>query len=129
MATVDNTVGETPRYLPTGTFNVIKTYEASSLAQNDIVQMIDIDAGVTVVDVQLAYDAMGGSTTLSIGDGDSATTFAAATASTSAGRLRATGLAKTYASGGTLQFTMGGGAGTGTVQMIATCTAATVDLA
>lgn len=115
-------------------------YEASSLASGDVVEMFALPNGARIIGGDLFWDALGASTTLAVGHAaytNSAGTavaadadeFKAAAASTSAG----TGaVASTMALGansevdldGELQdneyvvtVTMGGAAGTGTIQL------------
>ena len=42
-------------------------YEASSLASGDVIQMFNLPNGSRIVSGRLAHDALGGSTTLSVG--------------------------------------------------------------
>jgi len=43
------------------------TYEASSLASGDVIEMFNLPNGARIVGGSLAYDALGASTTLSVG--------------------------------------------------------------
>jgi hypothetical protein len=112
------------------------TYEASSLASGDVIEMFILPDGARVLHGQLAHDAMGASTTLSVGHGAynnadgtavaaDADEFKAAAASTSAQKVD---VAATLAlgsgtevdaddSGYPVTVTMGGAAGTGTVEL------------
>lgn len=61
-------------------------HTVASDAQNDTVNLCVIPAYAKVVDLCVANEALGASTTLSIGDAGSATRYLAATAVTSAGK-------------------------------------------
>jgi len=71
-------------------------YEASSLASGDVIQMFNLPNGARIISGRLAHDALGSSTTLSVG-------YAA--------HNNAAGTAVT------VSVTMGGAAGTGTIQL------------
>ena len=43
------------------------TYEASSLASGDVIEMFTLPDGARILQGQLAHDALGSSTTLSVG--------------------------------------------------------------
>ncbi len=111
-------------------------YEASSLASGDVVQMFNLPNGARIVSGRLAHDALNSSTTLSVGY--AAHTNAAGTAvSLSAAAYKAAGssasataanVANTIALGENslvdadkdglpVSVTMGGAAGTGTIQL------------
>ena len=62
-----------------------KSYEAAALAQNEIVEMIDVLPGEVVYDVIVDFDALGSTTSISVGDGGSAARFIGTTVTTSAG--------------------------------------------
>lgn len=110
------------------------TYEASALASGDVIEMFALPNGARILQGQLAHDAMGSSTTLSVGFAAhtnsagtavsaSAAAYKAAAASTSA---QIVDIAATLAllngeevdaneDGKVVTVTMGGAAGTGTV--------------
>ena len=112
------------------------TYEASSLASGDVIEMFTLPDGARILQGLLAHDALGSSTTLSVGfaahtkaDGTavsaSAAAYKAAAASTSA---QTVSVAITLATltgeevdadenGKTVTVTMGGAAGTGTIAL------------
>lgn len=116
------------------------TYEASSLASGDVVEMFALPNGARVIGGTLYWDALGASTTLAVGHAaytNSAGTavaadadeFKAAAASTSAG---SGAVASTLALGANSEVdldgdlagneyvvtvTMGGAAGTGTIEL------------
>lgn len=112
------------------------TYEASSLASGDVINMFTLPDGARILQGSLAHDAMGSSTTLSVGYAAhtnaagtavsaSAAAYKAAAASTSA---QIVDVANTLAllngeevdanqDGKTVTVTMGGAAGTGTVAL------------
>ena len=111
-------------------------YEAASLASGDVVQMFNLPNGARIVSGRLAHDALNSSTTLSVGYAAhtnaagtavslSAAAYKAAAASTSATAVNA---ANTIALGENsvvdankdglpVSVTMGGAAGTGTIQL------------
>ena len=110
------------------------TYEASSLASGDVIEMFALPNGARILQGQLAHDAMGSSTTLSVGFAAhtnsagtavsaSAAAYKAAAASTSA---QIVDIVATLAllngeevdaneDGKVVTVTMGGAAGTGTI--------------
>jgi hypothetical protein len=110
------------------------TYEASSLASGDVIEMFALPNGARILQGQLAHDALGASTTLSVGYAAhtnsagtavsaSAAAYKAAAASTSA---QIVDIAATLAllngeevdaneDGKVVTVTMGGAAGTGTI--------------
>lgn len=110
------------------------TYEASSLASGDVIEMFALPNGARILQGQLAHDALGSSTTLSVGYAAhtnsagtavsaSAAAYKAAAASTSA---QIVDIAATLAllngeevdaneDGKVVTVTMGGAAGTGTI--------------
>ena len=111
-------------------------YEASSLASGDVINMFTLPDGARILHGQLAHDALGSSTTLSVGHAAyvnaagttvalDADEFKAAAASTSAQKVD---VAATLALGSgteidanedgyTVTVTMGGAAGTGTIEL------------
>lgn len=112
------------------------TYEASSLASGDVVEMFILPDGARLINGWLANDALGTSTTLSVGYGAHTTAAGAAVSLSAAAYLAATSTssaAKTSilatlalgsgtevnanASGMPVTVTMGGAAGTGTIEL------------
>ncbi len=112
------------------------TYEASSLASGDVIEMFIMPDGARLLEGSLAHDAMGSSTTLSVGYAAhtnaagtavsaAAAAYKAAAASTSAQKVDI--LATLALGSGTeldanedgvpVTVTMGGAAGTGTVEL------------
>jgi hypothetical protein len=112
------------------------TYEASSLANGDVIEMFILPDGARVLEGSLAHDALGGSTTLSVGYAAhtnaagtavsaAAAAYKAAAASTSAQKVD---IMATLALGSGTELdanedgvpvtvTMGGAAGTGTIEL------------
>ena len=112
------------------------TYEASALASGDVIEMFVLPNGARLLEGSLAHDALGASTTLSVGhaaysnaDGTAvsaaAAAYKAAAASTSAQKVD---ILATLALGSgteldadgdgvTVTVTMGGAAGTGTIEV------------
>ena len=80
-------------------------YEASSLASGDVIQMFNLPNGARIISGRLAHDALGSSTTLSVG-------YAANTIA-----LGETSLVDANKDGLPVSVTMGGAAGTGTIQL------------
>lgn len=112
------------------------TYEASALASGDVIEMFVLPDGARLLEGSLAHDALGASTTLSVGYGAhtnaagtavsaSAAAYKAAAASTSAQKVDV--LATLALGSGTevdanedglpVTVTMGGAAGTGTIEL------------
>tara|TARA_Y100001937_G_scaffold39388_1_gene55981 strand:- start:20 stop:481 length:462 start_codon:yes stop_codon:yes gene_type:complete len=111
-------------------------YEASSLASGDVIEMFILPDGARLLEGSLAHDALGSSTTLSVGTAAhtnaagtavsaSAAAFKAAAASTSAQKvdiLATLALGSgtetdTDGNGVAVTVTMGGAAGTGTIEL------------
>lgn len=112
------------------------TYEASSLASGDVIEMFILPDGARLLEGSLAHDALGASTTLSVGYAAhtnaagtavsaSAAAYKAAAASTSAQKVD---ILATLALGSgsevdanedgmAVTVTMGGAAGTGTIEV------------
>lgn len=112
------------------------TYEASALASGDVIEMFILPDGARILQGSIAHDALGSSTTLSVGYGAhtnaagtavsaSAAAYKAAAASSSAGKADI--LATLALGSGTeldanedgvpVTVTMGGAAGTGTIEL------------
>ena len=96
-------------------------YEASSLASGDVIQMFNLPNGARIISGRLAHDALGSSTTLSVGYA----AHKAAAASTSATAVNAANTiplgenshVDANKDGLPVSVTMGGAAGTGTIQL------------
>jgi hypothetical protein len=112
------------------------TYEASSLASGDVIELFVLPDGARLLEGSLAHDALGASTTLSVGYGAhtnaagtavsaSAAAYKAAAASTSAQKvdilatlaLGSGSEVDADANGMPVTATMGGAAGTGTIEV------------
>jgi hypothetical protein len=112
------------------------TYEASSLASGDVIEMFTLPDGARLLEGSLAHDALGGSTTLSVGyaahtnsAGNAVSAapaaYKAAAASTAAQKvdiLATLALGSgtetdTNEDGVVITATMGGAAGTGTIEV------------
>ena len=112
------------------------TYEASSLASGDVIEMFIMPDGARLLEGSLAHDAMGSGTTLSVGYAAhtnaagtavsaAAAAYKAAAASTSAQKIDV--IATLALGSGTeldanedgvpVTVTMGGAAGTGTIEL------------
>lgn len=111
-------------------------YEASALASGDVIEMFNIPNGARLIEGSLAHDALGGSTTLSVGyaahTDSSGSAVAAAPAAYKAAAASTAGqkvdiLATLALGSGTVvdadkdglpvSVTMGGAAGTGTIEV------------
>lgn len=111
-------------------------YEASALASGDVIEMFNIPNGARLIEGSLAHDALGGSTTLSVGYAahtDSSGSAVAAAAAAYKAAAASTGAQKvdilaTLALGSgsvvdadkdglPVSVTMGGAAGTGTIEV------------
>jgi hypothetical protein len=112
------------------------TYEASALASGDVIEMFVLPDGARLLTGTLAHDALGASTTLSVGYAAhtnaagtavsaSAAAYKAAAASTSAAKndilatlaLGSGSETDTDENGVAITVTMGGAAGTGTIEL------------
>ena len=111
------------------------TYEASSLASGDVIEMFALPDGARIISGFLAHDAMGGSTTLSVGfaahknaAGTDVSASAAAYKAAASTSAQIVDVAATLAllngeevdaneDGKTITVTMGGAAGTGTIAL------------
>lgn len=112
------------------------TYEASALASGDVIEMFILPDGARILQGSIAHDALGASTTLSVGYAAhtnaagtavsaAAAAYKAAAASSSAGKADI--LATLALGSGTeldanedgvpVTVTMGGAAGTGTIEL------------
>ena len=63
------------------------SYEASSLASGSDISVARLPKGAKVYDVIVHFDGLGASSTVSVGDGDDADRFIAATSTASAGQM------------------------------------------
>ena len=63
------------------------TYEASSLASGSDISVARLPAGAVVYDIIVHFDALGGSSTISVGDSGAAARYIAATSTASAGQM------------------------------------------
>lgn len=112
------------------------TYEASSLASGDVIEMFVLPSGARLITGWLANDALGASTTVSVGYAAHTSSAGAAVSASAAAYLAATSTssaAKTAIlatlalgsgsvvnaneNGMTVTATMGGAAGTGTIEV------------
>jgi len=105
---------------------MIDEYEASSLAAGSYILVgKKLQSGARILDILLAFDALGGSTTLSVGDEGSDQRYLVSAATTSAGMLSMTedstigGLhyEVTGTTDNVVRIAMGGAAGTGTIKI------------
>ena len=98
------------------------TYEASSLASGSDISVARLPKGAKVYDIVVHFDALGGSSTVSVGDSDAAARYIAATSTASAGQMS---MSQEGAIGGVgyeqtaetdILLTTGGAAITGTIK-------------
>lgn len=131
MATVLGTRMQQPaRGQEKGEFVDLTFYTLASTASGTIINLCPIAAGTTVVGVTLVNAALGGSTTVSVGDtANSSTYYHSSVSTSSATRTTTTGLPVTYAADDTLFATLSGATGTGVVGIIVAMTRESVVLA
>ena len=105
------------------------SYEASSLASGDVIEMFALPHGARIISGVLAHDALGSSTTLSVGHAAYVNEYKAAAASTSAqivdiaatlalGAFSEVSLDSSKGNEFVVTATMGGAAGTGTIHVM-----------
>ena len=131
MATINNTTNTVARVQEKGTFTLTATYEAAAVPDGDVVQMVKIASGVTVVGGHVVFDALGGSTSIKAGDGDDDDYYLASVSSSSAAFKpfqAATFFPKQYTADDTVDVIVTGATGTGTITLVLQCTAEPVDL-
>ena len=63
------------------------SYEASSLASGSDISVAKLPAGAIVYDIVVHFDALGGSSTISVGDSGAAARYITATSVSSAGQM------------------------------------------
>ena len=104
---------------------LVDTYEASALGSGSTIAMgKDLKAGDRIVGGYLAFDALGGSSTLSLGDANTADLYISATSSASAGNATTFNVdgidyvIGTNDDDETILVTTGGAAITGTLKMV-----------
>ena len=98
------------------------TYEASSLASGSDISVARLPKGAKVYDIVVHFDALGGSTTISVGDSGAAARYIAATATSSAGQMSMSqegaidGVGYENTAETDVLLTTGGGSITGTIK-------------
>ena len=98
------------------------TYEASSLASGSDISVARLPKGAKVYDIVVHFDALGGSTTISVGDSGAAARYIAATATSSAGQMSMSqegaidGVGYENTTETDVLLTTGGGSITGTIK-------------
>lgn len=132
--------GVPAKYNEKGAFTVVSTYAvpaASTVYGGDTIQMMKVQAGVTVTDAFMVFEDMSGDSdvTFAVGDGSETARFIAATdVDQAAGSARMTKFPFTYTADDTIDILIGG-AGTSVltnakkVTLVVTMTADSVDLA
>ena len=122
--------GVPARYQEKGVFCDVATYECSSTAADSILNMVNVAAGVTVLDCKIIFDALG-TVTVDVGDGDLVDRFMDGVSVSSAGVSYSTNevaFPRTYTTADTIDIKILGNAATGTITLIAYMTAEAVDL-
>ena len=100
------------------------TYEASSLASGSDISVARLPKGAKVYDIVVHFDALGGSTTISVGDSGAAARYIAATATSSAGQMSMSqegaidGVGYENTAETDVLLTTGGGSITGTIKCV-----------
>ena len=98
------------------------TYEASSLASGSDISVARLPKGAKVYDIVVHFDALGGSTTISVGDSGAAARYIAATSTSSAGQMSMSqegaidGVGYENTAETDVLLTTGGGSITGTIK-------------
>ena len=100
------------------------TYEASSLASGSDISVARLPKGAKVYDIVVHFDALGGSTTISVGDSGAAARYIAATSTSSAGQMSMSqegaidGVGYENTAETDVLLTTGGGSITGTIKVV-----------
>ena len=100
------------------------TYEASSLASGSDISIARLPKGAKVYDIVVHFDALGGSTTISVGDSGAAARYIAATSTSSAGQMSMSqegaidGVGYENTAETDVLLTTGGGSITGTIKCV-----------
>ncbi len=100
------------------------TYEASSLASGSDISIARLPKGAKVYDIVVHFDALGGSTTISVGDSGAAARYIAATSTSSAGQMSMSqegaidGVGYENTAETDVLLTTGGGSITGTIKVV-----------
>ena len=110
------------------TYCIMDQYEATTLADESTIAIADLPENAKIIDILVHHDALGSSTTLSIGDTNTAALYSAAEDTSSAGTVGITKIAGIqYQCGSTagdniILLTVGGAAITGTIKVNITYT-------
>lgn len=119
MATLTaSRMGYPARMQEKGVFCEVSSITLAAAQIADIVNLCKVPAGATVIAVELVNAALGGGSTVSIGDGASATYYLNAQSTAAAARTASIALRKAYAADDTLKATIGGAAATGVLQVV-----------
>ena len=100
------------------------TYEASSLASGSDISVARLPKGAKVYDIVVHFDALGGATTISVGDSGAAARYIAATSTSSAGQMSMSqegaidGVGYENTAETDVLLTTGGGSITGTIKCV-----------
>ena len=104
------------------------SYEAVAGQIADVIEICRLPADQTIVDIKIYFDALGGGSTLAIGDANTADLYISATSTASAGSASLDNIAgQSYVTGTndddtTIIATIAGGAITGTIKSVVTYT-------
>lgn len=131
MATLNATrAGAPARTIEKGVFSEVSGYTAAAAQVADKIVFCNVAAGTTVQNIIMTNAALGGSTTLAIGDSVNGNAYwLAATSTAAVASTLSTGLAYTFAVDATIYAILAGAAATGAVQLIVNGTRDTVTLA
>lgn len=118
MATLTSTACQTsasgfflnpPKYIQNGVISRTAIYtKTAAESAGDVIQMVPVPKGASIVDVYAVFGLGGGATTLNIGDGNSTGRFAASVSSNVAVVQRANvGLGYSYSAEDTIDIVIG----------------------
>jgi len=100
----------------------VSKIEAAALAAGSLLEMDSLPVGARLLEGRITYDALGGSSTLALGDGTTANKYLAATSTASAGSTELTVPISAVENGYTAEekfiLTTAGASITGTVMLI-----------
>jgi hypothetical protein len=105
-----------PRTPERGAAYDASVYTAAAVPVADVIEFAQIEAGMTLIGIELIHDALGATTTVTVDDGT--TTFFNAANTAAAGRVQYTGFPKKYTERTTIKGTVAGAAITGKVGVI-----------
>lgn len=104
------------------------SYEAAGAAIGETIELCRLSADQTIIDIKIYFDALGGGSTLAIGDSDTAARYIAATSTAAIGNASLDNIdgvgyvIGTNTGDDRILATVGGGAVTGTIKIVVTYT-------